>query len=122
MERAVRVNPSRVKHIPRARIRACSISDPFVLIFREDDSIGLFIGEVERGKIRRKDMSMMGDKTSRYLTSCFFTDHAGVFEYNLQTVVVPPKNEKPATTTLNAVVNDNKTQWLMLVRPQGVME
>ncbi|THU95820.1 cleavage factor protein [Dendrothele bispora CBS 962.96] len=119
-------NPSQPA-VPRARIRACSISDPFVLIFREDDSIGLFIGEVERGKIRRKDMSMMGDKTSRYLTGCFFTDHSGVFEHNLQTGVVPPsasseKNEKPTTTTLNAVVNDNKTQWLLLVRPQGVME
>ncbi len=28
---------------PRAKIRACSISEPFVLILREDDSIGLFI-------------------------------------------------------------------------------
>jgi cleavage and polyadenylation specificity factor subunit 1 len=48
--------------MPRPKIRACSISDPFVLIIREDDSIGLFIGETERGKIRRKDMSPMGDK------------------------------------------------------------
>jgi len=48
--------------MPRPKIRACSISDPFVLILREDDSIGLFIGETERGKIRRKDMSPMGDK------------------------------------------------------------
>lgn len=49
-------------NMPRPKIRACSISDPFVLILREDDSIGLFIGETERGKIRRKDMSPMGDK------------------------------------------------------------
>ena len=49
-------------NMPRPKIRACSINDPFVLIFREDDSIGLFIGETERGKIRRKDMSPMGDK------------------------------------------------------------
>lgn len=49
-------------NMPRPKIRACSISDPFVLIIREDDSIGLFIGETERGKIRRKDMSPMGDK------------------------------------------------------------
>ncbi|KAK7451137.1 mRNA cleavage and polyadenylation factor subunit [Stygiomarasmius scandens] len=119
-------NPSQPA-VPRARIRACSIADPFVLIFREDDSIGLFIGEPEKGKIRRKDMSMMGDKTSRYLTGCFFTDHTGVFEHNMNSGVIPAsasseKNEKPTTTTLNAVVNDNKTQWLMLIRPQGVME
>lgn len=47
---------------PRSRIRACSICDPFILILREDDTIGLFIGESERGKIRRKDMSPMGEK------------------------------------------------------------
>jgi hypothetical protein len=34
-----------------------------VLVLREDDSIGLFI-ETERGRIRRKDMSPMGDKVS----------------------------------------------------------
>jgi cleavage and polyadenylation specificity factor subunit 1 len=53
-------------NMPRPKIRACSISDPFVLIIREDDSIGLFIGETERGKIRRKDMSAMGDKVRPY--------------------------------------------------------
>ena len=49
---------------PRPRIKACSICDPFILIIREDDTIGLFIGEVERGKIRRKDMSPMGEKVN----------------------------------------------------------
>jgi cleavage and polyadenylation specificity factor subunit 1 len=48
--------------LARAKIRACSISDPFVLILREDNTMGLFIGESERGKIRRKDMSAMGEK------------------------------------------------------------
>lgn len=56
--------------MPRPKIRGCSISDPFVLIIREDDSIGLFIGETERGRIRRKDMSPMGDKVCVIL---FFT-------------------------------------------------
>ena len=56
-------------NLPRPKIRACSICDPFVLIFREDDSIGLFIGETERGKIRRKDMSAMGDKVGAVLAS-----------------------------------------------------
>ena len=48
----------------RPRIKSCSICDPFILIIREDDTIGLFIGEVERGKIRRKDMSPMGEKVN----------------------------------------------------------
>lgn len=47
---------------PRPKIRACCISDPFVIIFREDDSIGMFIEVVDKGRIRRKDMSPMGDK------------------------------------------------------------
>ena len=46
---------------PRPKIRSCSILDPFVLIIREDDSLGLFI-DTGKGKIRRKDMSPIGDK------------------------------------------------------------
>jgi cleavage and polyadenylation specificity factor subunit 1 len=59
--------------MPRPKIRSCSISDPFVLILREDDSLGLFIGEPDRGKIRRKDMSPMGDKVCRAVPSYSLT-------------------------------------------------
>lgn len=55
----------------RPKIKYCSICDPFVFILREDDTIGLFIGEPERGKIRRKDMSPMGEKVRRYLRTSF---------------------------------------------------
>lgn len=55
----------------RPKIKYCSICDPFVFILREDDTIGLFIGEPERGKIRRKDMSPMGEKV-RVLLRVFF--------------------------------------------------
>jgi cleavage and polyadenylation specificity factor subunit 1 len=48
--------------LPRAKIKSCSICDPSVLILREDESISLFIGKTEQGKIQRKDMSPMGDK------------------------------------------------------------
>ncbi|KAG6833062.1 hypothetical protein H0H87_011806 [Tephrocybe sp. NHM501043] len=106
-------------NMPRPKIRACSISDPFVLIVREDDSIGLFIGETERGKIRRKDMSPMGDKTSRYLAGCFYIDSTGLFERSLHSTA--PING--ATTTLQAAVNPGSSgQSLILIRPQGVME
>jgi hypothetical protein len=54
--------PDKDGNMPRAKIRAASVADPFVLVVREDDSIGLFVGETEKGKIRRKDMSPMGDK------------------------------------------------------------
>ncbi|KAJ7583446.1 CPSF A subunit region-domain-containing protein [Mycena floridula] len=83
---------------PRAKVRSCSIADPFVLVFREDDSIGLFTAVPDKGRIRRKDMSPMGDKASRYLTGCFFMDSTGVFG------------------------NDPTQQRLLLVRPQGVIE
>lgn len=46
----------------RPKIRSCCISDPFILIIREDDSLGLFVGDAERGRIRRKDMTPMGEK------------------------------------------------------------
>jgi hypothetical protein len=65
--------------LPRAKIKSCSICDPFVLILREDESIGLFIGETERGKIRRKDMSPMGDKV--FLTS--FTLFQTIYRFNI---------------------------------------
>lgn len=58
----------------RPKIKYCSICDPFVFILREDDTIGLFIGEPERGKIRRKDMSPMGEKV-RVLLRIFFFRH-----------------------------------------------
>lgn len=131
--------------MPRPKIRSCSISDPFVLILREDDSLGLFIGETERGKIRRKDMSPMGDRVrqfvsafrsnpllicaflvscgtqaSRYLAGCFYTDVSGLFEQHYHNSA---PNADAATATLQAVVNAGaKSQWLLLVRPQGVLE
>jgi hypothetical protein len=55
----------------RPKIKYCSICDPFVFILREDDTIGLFIGEPERGKIRRKDMSPMGEKVRPYSPTSF---------------------------------------------------
>ncbi|KAL6299343.1 CPSF A subunit region-domain-containing protein [Sparassis latifolia] len=107
-------------NVPRPKIRFCSICDPFVLIIREDDSIGLFIGETERGKIRRKDMSPMGEKTSRYLAGCFFTDTTGVFQSHANMQAAGTEN---VTSTLQAAMNaGNRSQWLLLCRPQGAVE
>ncbi|KAJ3731262.1 CPSF A subunit region-domain-containing protein [Lentinula guzmanii] len=99
----------------RARIRACSISDPYVLILREDDTMGLFIGEASKGKLRRKDMSMLGGKTSKYLTGCFFTDHTGMLEKNVSS----PNSKTDLGPRLSNGLNN---QWLLLVRPQGILE
>lgn len=122
----------------RPPIRACAISDPYILILREDDTMGLFVAdagkpdkadkgkggkgdkdsgkgkELPKGKVRRKDMSMLGGKTSRYLTGCFFTDHTGMLDEHLE---VSPG----AGIDLGSRSGDFN-QWLMLVRPQGVLE
>ncbi|KAH7882293.1 CPSF A subunit region-domain-containing protein [Phlebopus sp. FC_14] len=112
-------------NIPRPRIKTCSICDPFVLIIREDETIGLYIGETERGKIRRKDMTPMGEKTSRYLAGCFYTDASGLFQATMTdaAVVASTSADKNVTSTLQAAVTaGNNSQWLVLVRPQGIME
>ncbi|KAI0302807.1 CPSF A subunit region-domain-containing protein [Multifurca ochricompacta] len=108
----------------RPKIKYCSICDPFVFILREDDTIGLFIGEPERGKIRRKDMSPMGEKTSRYIAGSFFTDSTGIFKTRAnENASAVNGDAQPATSTLQAAMNaGQKTQWLMLCRPQGVVE
>ncbi|KAH8089926.1 CPSF A subunit region-domain-containing protein [Cristinia sonorae] len=108
-------------NMPRPKIRYCSISDPFVLIIREDESLGLFIGESERGKIRRKDMSPMGEKTSRYIAGCFYADASGIFQSKPNAAV--EGSDKSGTATLQAAMNAGaNSQWLLLCRPQGVLE
>ncbi|KAF8500474.1 CPSF A subunit region-domain-containing protein [Russula emetica] len=108
----------------RPKIKYCSICDPFVFILREDDTIGLFIGEPERGKIRRKDMSPMGEKTSRYIAGSFFNDTTGIFKTRVnENAPAPNGDAQLATSTLQvAMTAGQKTQWLMLCRPQGVVE
>ena len=56
----------------RAKIRYCSISDPFILILREDETLGLFVGDAEKGRIRRKDMTPMGEKVSQISQSLHY--------------------------------------------------
>ncbi|KAI0313592.1 CPSF A subunit region-domain-containing protein [Amylostereum chailletii] len=108
----------------RPKIKHCSICDPFVLIIRDDETIGLFIGEPERGKVRRKDMSPMGEKTSRYVAGSFHTDTTGLFR--LQTTddpTSPTAGPQGNTSTLQMAMDaGQKSQWLILCRPQGVME
>ncbi|KAI0052046.1 hypothetical protein FA95DRAFT_1593031 [Auriscalpium vulgare] len=105
----------------RPKIKQCSICDPFVFILREDETIGLFVGAADRGKIRRKDMSPMGEKTSRYIAGSFYTDSSGIFQTH--TNAGTAGDGQPDTSTLQAVMNaGQKSQWLILCRPQGVME
>jgi hypothetical protein len=64
--------------LQRPRIRYASICDPYALVIREDDSLGLFIGR-EGGTIRRKDMSPMGEKVPFLFLSntlCLTSEHS----------------------------------------------
>lgn len=53
----------------RPRIRSACIQDPFIVILREDDTLGLFVGEPAKLKLRRKDMSLLGDKVLQLLSA-----------------------------------------------------
>lgn len=59
-------------------------------------------------------------QTSRYLTGCFYADTSWLLEKQYEGNAAAAS----ATSTLQAAVNNagNKGQWLVLMRPQGVME
>jgi cleavage and polyadenylation specificity factor subunit 1 len=60
------------------------------------------------------------------VAGCFFTDSSGIFEAHANpdsSTVGTNGVDKTVTSTLQAAVNSEKrSQWLILVRPQGVME
>ncbi|KAJ6513930.1 CPSF A subunit region-domain-containing protein [Mycena vitilis] len=103
-----------VGSMPRPKIRACSISDPYVIVIREDDSIGMFI-ETDRGRIRRKDMSAMGDKGSSTVVLKVPLSHGPLANSAVSV-------EKNQPSTLSGVGSGNRSKWLALVRPQGVID
>ncbi|KAG8802947.1 mRNA cleavage and polyadenylation factor subunit, partial [Serendipita sp. 399] len=89
---------------PRAKIRSASILDPYILILREDDTLGLFIGEPSRGKVRRKDMSALGDKQkARYFAASFYDDQRGQLQVD----------EGDARITMNSPA-PSPSHWLVL--------
>ncbi|KAG9052399.1 mRNA cleavage and polyadenylation factor subunit [Serendipita sp. 407] len=96
---------------PRAKIRSASILDPYILILREDDTLGLFIGEPSRGKVRRKDMSALGDKKTRYLAASFYDDRLGCLKLD----------EGDARTSMSSPA-PSPSHWLVLCRTTGIVE
>ncbi|KAG8765123.1 mRNA cleavage and polyadenylation factor subunit [Serendipita sp. 397] len=96
---------------PRAKIRSASILDPYILILREDDTLGLFIGEPSRGKVRRKDMSALGDKKTRYLAASFYDDRLGCLKLD----------EGDARTSMSSPA-PSPSHWLVLCRTTGIIE
>lgn len=61
-------------------------------------------------------------QASRYIAGSFFNDTTGLFTTRAAKTPDEPSRAS-STTTLQGVMNaSEKTQWLMLCRPQGVME
>jgi cleavage and polyadenylation specificity factor subunit 1 len=60
------------------------------------------------------------EKASRYIAGCFFTDTSGFFETKSKD---DDDSTADKTSTLPAVMSASKrTQWLVLVRPHGILE
>jgi cleavage and polyadenylation specificity factor subunit 1 len=115
-------------NMTRPKIRSAFIMDPYVLIVREDDTLGLFVGEPSRGKIRRKDMSAFGDKVRvrlytplfsfadalvqrlRYSSATFFEDTLGRFR-----IVEVGSNTNVGDSSI-------PSQWIVLCRMSGIIE
>ena len=58
-------------------------------------------------------------QTSRYLAGYFYTDTSGLFQSFVNTEVPA---ETPTSTLPGAMNSGGKSQWLVLARPQGVVE
>lgn len=49
---------------PRPKIKAAHVADPFIVVMREDETFGLFVGDTAKGRVRRKDVSHFGENVS----------------------------------------------------------
>lgn len=67
---------------------------------------------------------MIGTQISRYTAGCFFLDKSGVFEIQANpTGAQGAASQKTGTGSLESAVDSQRgTQWLILCRPQGVVE
>ena len=70
------------------------------------------------------DINLHTTQTSRYIAGSFFMDSTGIFKTRVNENGPSSNGDaQPATSTLQSVMNaGQKTQWLMLCRPQGVVE
>ncbi|KEP51741.1 cleavage and polyadenylation specificity factor protein [Rhizoctonia solani 123E] len=133
---------------PRPKIKAAHVADPFIVVLREDDTFGLFVGDTTKGRVRRKDVSHFGENGTICSSASFFTDHTDLFHIRKPGDAVPtqpgggsnrrrggePSSSKRrasrksrggpvAPTTLENIVDaDHGTQWLVVLRKNGTFE
>jgi cleavage and polyadenylation specificity factor subunit 1 len=66
-------------------------------------------------------------QTSQYVAGCFYADTSGLFNARTTTLAdekdEKEKDGKDAAAALHGVIDaDAQSQWLVLVRPQGILE
>ncbi|KAG8688697.1 mRNA cleavage and polyadenylation factor subunit [Ceratobasidium sp. 423] len=132
---------------PRPKIKAAHVADPFIVVLREDDTFGLFVGDTAKGRVRRKDISHFGENGTICSSASFFTDHTDLFHIRKPGDVVPThsggshrrragesssskrrasrksRGGPVAPTTLENIIDaEHGTQWLVVLRKNGFFE
>ncbi|KAG8692927.1 mRNA cleavage and polyadenylation factor subunit, partial [Ceratobasidium sp. 395] len=81
---------------PRPKIKAAYVADPFIVVLREDESFGLFVGDTAKGRVRRKDISHFGENGTICASASFFTDHTELFTTRKPGDAIPARAETGA--------------------------
>ncbi|QRW23646.1 cleavage and polyadenylation specificity factor protein [Rhizoctonia solani] len=121
---------------PRPKIKVAHVADPFIVVIREDDTFGLFVGDTAKGR------------GTICASASFFTDHTDLFQIRKPGDVVAAHSgpgshrRRPgesssskrrasrksrggpaASTTLENIVDaEHGTQWLVVLRKNGFFE
>ncbi|KAG8744304.1 mRNA cleavage and polyadenylation factor subunit [Ceratobasidium sp. 414] len=78
---------------PRPKIKGAYVADPFIVVLREDESFGLFVGDAAKGRVRRKDVSHFGENGTICASASFFTDHTELFATRKPGDIIPSRTE-----------------------------
>ncbi|KAG8903754.1 mRNA cleavage and polyadenylation factor subunit [Tulasnella sp. 403] len=101
----------------QAKIIAACVSDPFVLVRREDDTVALFVGDTMTGKIVRSDRFDFPHCSGISI----YTDRTGVFHLEKGSASAP--DSLGATEELENILDSNRgTSWLALLLVTGEMQ
>ncbi|KAF8600601.1 hypothetical protein BDV93DRAFT_608605 [Ceratobasidium sp. AG-I] len=92
---------------PRPKIKAAHVADPFIVVMREDESFGLFVGDSAKGRVRRKDISHFGENGTICASASFFTDHTDLFGVRKPGDVESSKPSGGGTHRNRRAVGDN---------------
>ncbi|KAG8693476.1 mRNA cleavage and polyadenylation factor subunit [Ceratobasidium sp. 394] len=87
---------------PRPKIKTAYVADPFIVVLREDESFGLFVGDTAKGRVRRKDVSHFGENGTICASASFFTDHTELFSTRKPGDIIPSRADAGANRNRRA--------------------